>query len=74
MNKRLPGNPHGYDPANSGYRARAVAEAVYQLAYEQRTANLIAAATATYADGSGIFPEVSVDMRLEILDRLGVQQ
>lgn len=73
MNKRLPGNPHGYDPANSGYGPRAVAEAIYQLSYEQRTANLLAAATATWPNGSAMFPQISDGMRAEILERLGVQ-
>ena len=44
------------------------------VAYEQRTANLIAAATATNADGSAMFPAQIETLRTDILARLGYDE
>lgn len=66
------GNPYaeemaGYaDPRNS-----LEAQATLALAFEQRTANLIAAAETIHEDG-GIFPNASNGLRLQILARLGL--
>ncbi|MCG7309715.1 MULTISPECIES: hypothetical protein [Brachybacterium] len=48
----------------------AQAQATLALAYEQRTANLIAAATATYADGTAMFPELIHAKHGETIKRL----
>lgn len=45
-------------------------QATLALAHEQRTANLIAALTATFADGSAMFPPTSDQRREEITKRL----
>lgn len=45
-------------------------QATLAVAYEQRTANLIAAATAKFADGSAMFPPISDARREEITKRL----
>jgi hypothetical protein len=74
----LPGNPV-VDTAIVGAGELPVGEgqfyATMALAAEQRTANLIAAATATYADGSAMFPFLmGVDgdgLVDEIKERLG---
>lgn len=52
----------------------ASAYATLALAHEQHTANLIALATATYPNGSGMFAGVSEEVRAEILRRLGLNQ
>lgn len=50
-------------------------QATLALAYEQRTANLIAAVTATFADGSAMLPPPITDAyREEIIGRLAAAQ
>ncbi|WBL18499.1 hypothetical protein [Citricoccus sp. NR2] len=47
-------------------------EATLALAYEQRTANLIALSVATYANGSAMFPGQADQVRNAIIARLGL--
>ena len=47
-------------------------EATLALAFEQRTANLIAVSVATFADGSAMFPAQIDSARSQIADRLGL--
>lgn len=50
-------------------RERGAADAV---AYELRTANLLATVTATYANGSAMFPGAEDALRGQVLARLGL--
>jgi hypothetical protein len=50
-----------------------VTKALLAVAYEQRTANLLAAASAKYADGTAIFPDLmgaDDGIQYEIRERL----
>ena len=47
-------------------------EATLALAFEQRTQALLAVATATFADGSAMFPAQIDSARRQIADRLGL--
>jgi len=79
----MPGNPHA-DAAQPVYSSHQTHEQVQEslvytqreatlaLAFEQRTANLIAVATATFADGSAMFPAQIDSARRQIADRLGL--
>jgi len=53
------------------WRVEQLVNEVIRLADEQETANLISIATATYADGSAMFPAQADQVRAQILERLG---
>ena len=79
----IPGNPHA-DAAQPIYSSHQTHEQVQEslvytqreatlaLAFEQRTANLIAYATATFAGGAAMFPGQIDSVRRQITDRLGM--
>lgn len=52
----------------------AQTQATLALAYEQRTQTLLAAATATFADGSAMFPAQIDSARRQIAPRLGLDE
>ena len=75
----MPGNPHarmllssGYTTETPEYAATCQVEATLALAFEQRTQTLLAVATATFADGSAMFPGQIDSVRRQITDRLGM--
>ena len=72
----MPGNPHAWMLLNSGYTTESLVytqrEATLALAFEQRTQTLLAVATATFADGSAMFPGQIDSVRRQITDRLGM--
>ena len=79
----MPGNPHA-DAAQPVYSSHQTHEQVQEslvytqreatlaLAFEVRTVALLAVATATFADGSAMFPAQIDYARRQIADRLGL--
>ena len=79
----MPGNPHAEaaQPIYSSHQTHEQVqeslvytqrEATLALAFEQRTQTLLAVATATFADGSAMFPAQIDSARRQITDRLGM--
>ena len=79
----MPGNPHAKaaTPIYASHQTHEQVvesliytqrEAVLALAFEQRTQTLLAVATATFADGSAMFPGQIDSARRQIADRLGM--
>ena len=62
----------GYTTETPEYAATCQVEATLALAFEQRTQTLLAVATATFADGSAMFPGQIDSVRRQITDRLGM--
>ena len=73
----MEGNPHYNRAEDANWEsvdAYAAAQATLALAFEQRTANLIALATAQWSSGNAMFPEASTgSARAEIKERLGLK-
>lgn len=67
----LPGNPYAQHEPHT--EAGGIISALDTLAYEQRTANLLALATAVYPDGSGMSVDWVDKIHAEVLDRLGIE-
>lgn len=77
-NLGMPGNTHVDRMIERG--SIVIEEAQYlatmAVAFEQHTANLLAAVTATYADGSAMFPELmgaDGELQATIKERLGLR-
>ena len=79
----FPGNPHAKaaTPTYASHQTHEQVqtslvytqrEATLALAFEQRTQTLLAVATATFADGSAMFPAQIDSARRQIADRLGL--
>ena len=70
MSHNFPGNPYaGREPRTE---ADGIMSALDTLSFEQRTANLIAVATALYPDGSHLSTRVVDGVHAEIMRRLGI--
>lgn len=67
----LPGNPYAQHEPHT--EAGGIISALDTLAYEQRTANLLALATAVYPDGSCMTVDWVDKIHAEVLDRLGIE-
>lgn len=70
VHPHLPGNPYAEHEPHT--EAGGIISALDTLAYEQRTANLIAVATALYPDGSHLSTRVVDGVHAEIMRRLGI--
>ena len=66
----LPGNPYDRPGAHEAHQGQF--NALMTMAYEQRTANLIAALDALYPKASG-WAEEREDLREQIAQRLGLE-
>lgn len=70
----LPGNPHHALSEAAQTEHVAQVHATLALAYEQRTANLIAVATAVTGDGVYLLdPDIVQSAQWELYERLGIE-